>query len=306
MEVMKKMPPQSVDMILCDLPYGITQNKWDSILPLGDYVPSECGFLYKEDFLLREFKAGVAYSDALRNWNASALPGLWSLYKRVLKPNGVIVLTSNELFTSQLIDSNPDDFKYRWVWVKSKATNFLNAKIQPLRKFEDVCVFYGKQPTYHPQMTEGEAYDKGVRKDQLTGSYGDFKPRHVVSDGQRYPTDVVYFKTAEAEGPVIHSTQKPVELGRYFVRTYTNPGDVVLDNTCGSGSFLVSALLEGRNFIGIEKSMDTVLFKKQNIDYIHVCKKRLKEAWATMSPEQQASIIRTGVFKEKESCVSNE
>ena len=229
LEVMKKMPDSCIDMILCDLPYGTTQNKWDSVIPLEE---------------------------------------LWRQYKRVLKPNGVVVLTSLGLFTAQLMLSQPKMYKYRWIWQKSKATNFLNAKKQPLRKFEDVCVFYSKQPTYNPQMIEGEPYDKGVRKNQLSGSYGDFQPAHVRSDGLRYPTDVIYFKTAESEGDVWHPTQKPVELGRYLVRTYTNPGDIVLDNTCGSGSFLVSALLEGRNFIGIEKNEDVALFKKEEIDYI--------------------------------------
>ena len=222
LEVMKKMPDGCIDMILCDLPYGTTQNKWDSVIPLEE---------------------------------------LWRQYKRVLKPNGVVVLTSLGLFTAQLMLSQPKMYKYRWIWQKSKATNFLNAKKQPLRKFEDVCVFYSKQPTYNPQMIEGEPYDKGVRKNQLSGSYGDFQPAHVRSDGLRYPTDVIYFKTAESEGDVWHPTQKPIELGRYLVRTYTNPGDIVLDNTCGSGSFLVSALLEGRNFIGIEKNEDVALFK---------------------------------------------
>lgn len=124
-------------------------------------------------------------------------------------------------------------------------------------------------------MVQGEPYDKGFRKNQLSGSYGDFQPVHVHSDGKRYPTDVIYFKTAESEGEVIHPTQKPVELGRYFVRTYTNPGALVLDNTFGSGSFLLSALLEGRNFVGIEKKEDVHFFKEKEIDYILAAKKRL-------------------------------
>lgn len=114
-------------------------------------------------------------------------------------------------------------------------------------------------------MIDGEPYDKGVRKNQLSGSYGDFHPVHVHSDGKRYPTDVIYFKTAESEGEVIHPTQKPVELGRYFVRTYTNPGDLVLDNTFGSGSFLLSALMEGRNFVGIEKIQMFICSKKRKL-----------------------------------------
>lgn len=125
---------------------------------------------------------------------------------------------------------------------------------------------------------QGEAYDKGTRKDQLSGSYGDFKPVRVKSDGMRYPTDIIYCKTAESEGKVYHPTQKPIALGRYLIKTYSNPGDIILDNACGSGSFLVAALQEGRNFIGIEK-MKTHLYLKEDIDYIYVCHERLKKAW---------------------------
>lgn len=250
-EIMKQFPDNCIDMILCDLPYGTTQNKWDSIIPLDE---------------------------------------LWHEYKRIIKENGAIVLTSQGLFTAQLMLSNPKQFKYKWVWEKSKPTNFLNAKKQPLRKYEDVCVFYKKQPVYNPQMVQGEPYDKGFRKNQLSGSYGDFQPVHVHSDGKRYPTDVIYFKTAESEGEVIHPTQKPVELGRYFVRTYTNPGALVLDNTFGSGSFLLSALLEGRNFVGIEKNEDVHLFKEKEIDYILAAKKRLYNGWQTLEESKRQTI----------------
>ena len=257
LEVLKKFPKKSVNMILCDLPYGTTQNKWDSVIPLDR---------------------------------------LWEQYERIIKDSGVIVLTGQGVFTAKLILSNERLFKYKIIWIKSKPTNFLNAKIQPLRKHEDICVFYKGSPTYNPQMSMGEAYDKGFRKDQYTGSYGDFKPRHVKSDGKRYPSDVVmyeydnpfdvndpiesavYFKTAESEGRVYHPTQKPVELGRYLVRTYTNPGDIVLDNACGSGSFLLSALLEDRKFIGIEKNENVLLHKVHATDYIRVCKERIKES----------------------------
>lgn len=251
LDVMEKMPDGCIDMILCDLPYGTTQNKWDSVIPLEE---------------------------------------LWKQYKRILKPNGVVVLTSVGMFTAQLMLSQPKMFKYRWIWQKSKATNFLNAKKQPLRKFEDVCFFYKKQPTYNPQMLEGKPYDKGVRKNQLSGSYGDFQPAHVHSDGLRYPTDIIYFKTAESEGEVWHPTQKPVELGRYLVRTYTNPGDIVLDNTCGSGSFLVSALLEGRNFIGIEKNENIALFKEKEVDYIEIASKRIKKAFSMLDEDSKKSL----------------
>ncbi|MFC2470899.1 MAG: DNA-methyltransferase [Lachnoanaerobaculum gingivalis] len=242
LEVMRQFPDNSIDMVLCDLPYGTTQNKWDSLIDLSE---------------------------------------LWKEYSRVVKPNGAIVLTSQGIFTAKLILSKEKDFKYKIIWEKSKPTIFLNAKKQPLRKYEDVCVFYKKQPTYNPQMKKGEPYNKGVRKNQLTGSYGDFEPQLVKSDGDRYPTDVVYFKTAESEGEVLHPTQKPVELGRYLVRTYTNEGDLILDNTFGSGSFLVSAALENRNFCGIEKNQDVSLFKKESISYIDVAKQRLEKAGYT-------------------------
>jgi DNA modification methylase len=248
---MKDIPPNSIDMILSDLPYGTTQNKWDSVIPLDM---------------------------------------LWEQYERIIKKNGVIALTSQGAFTAKLILSNEKLFKYKIVWIKSKPTNFLNAKIQPLRKHEDICIFYKKQPLYNPQMKKGEPYDKGYRKDQYTGSYGDFKPRHVKSEnGERYPTDIltieeqdvidyIYVKTAESEGKVFHPTQKPVELGRYLIRTFTKPNDIVLDNACGSGSFLISAIYEDRKFIGIEKNEDVLLHKVHPIDYVKICNERIKSA----------------------------
>ena len=239
LEIMKDIPSKSIDMILADLPYGTTQNDWDSHIPLNK---------------------------------------LWKLYERAIKNNGIIVLTSQGKFTARLIMSNEKLFKYKIVWQKSKPTNFLNSKKQPLRAHEDICVFYRKQPTYNPQMSNGLPYNKGTRKNQLTGSYGDFKPVEVKSDGKRYPLDVIYFKTAESEGPIYHPTQKPVGLARYLIRTYTNEGDVVLDNVCGSGSFLVAAVLEDRNFIGIEKNGDIKLHKKNKMDLVEICNMRTREA----------------------------
>lgn len=263
LEKMKEIPDKSIDMILCDLPYGTTQNKWDSVIPLDK---------------------------------------LWIEYKRIIKDNGAIVLTANGVFTAQLIMSQPNLFKYKWVWEKSKSTNFLNAKKQPLRKHEDICIFYKKQPTYNPQMTSGEPYSKGVRKNQLTGSYGKFNPVLVESEGERYPTDIIYVKTAESEGKVYHPTQKPVELGRYLIKTYTKKGDIVLDNTCGSGSFLVSALLEGRNFIGIERNTYTELFKKTEIDYIEVAKIRLAEVWKLLTEKDKKKIEKVNLIKKFNEC----
>lgn len=252
LEVMKKIPKSSVHMILCDLPYGTTQNKWDCLIPLEQ---------------------------------------LWAEYMRIIKDNGAIVLTSQGIFTARLILSNLGMFKYKIIWVKSKPTNFLNARRQPLRKHEDVCVFYKNQARYCPQMVIGEPYDKGVRKDQFTGSYGDFRPVRVKSNGERFPTDVVYFKTAESEGPVWHPTQKPVELGRYLIRTFTKPGDIIMDNAFGSGSFPVAAVLENRNFIGIEKNEEVHLFKKSRIDYIKVAEQRISEARSQLISDQLISKV---------------
>lgn len=206
---------KAVDLVLADLPYGTTQNRWDAAIDLSR---------------------------------------LWVEYRRIIKPDGVIVLTAQGAFTGRLIVSNERWFKYKIVWEKSKATNFLNAKKQPLRKHEDVLVFAPRRGCYNPQMSDGAAYDKGMRKDQLTGSYGDFSPVRVASAGKRYPTDVIYFKTAESEieRKVWHATQKPVALCEYLIRTYSNPGDLVLDNVMGSGTTGVACGNTGRRFIGIE------------------------------------------------------
>jgi site-specific DNA-methyltransferase (adenine-specific)/modification methylase len=238
LKVMPSIPSNSIDLVFCDLPYGTTQNNWDSVIPLDE---------------------------------------LWKQYWRIVKPNGVILLMSQGIFTAKLILSQERYFKYKITWIKSKSTNFLNAKKQPLRKHEDICVFYRNQPCYYPQMGEGKAYDKGVRKNQLTGSYGDFKPCHIKSSGERYPTDVVYFKTAESEGKVWHSTQKPVALARYFIRTYSQEGDTVLDNAFGSGSIPLAALLENRNCIGIEKNENILKFKDSNMDLVKIAYERIEE-----------------------------
>ena len=228
LEVMKDFPDKSVDMILCDLPYGTTQNKWDSVIDLEK---------------------------------------LWEQYERIIKDRGCIALTAQGVFTAKLILSKEELFKYKIVWIKSKATNFLNAKKQPLRKHEDICIFYKNQPTYHPQMADGEPYDKGIRKDQFTGSYGEFEPRHVKSNGKRYPVDVIemdlnkwdldnfyykkedlevqldstveaiYFKTAESEGAVHHPTQKPVRLGRWLIKHLQTEATLCLIMLAEAGVF---------------------------------------------------------------------
>lgn len=270
LEVMKDIPDQSVGMILCDLPYGTTQNKWDSVIPLDE---------------------------------------LWAEYQRIIKPRGVIALTSQGIFTAKLILSNEAWFRYKFVWVKSKSTNFLNARRQPLRQHEDVCIFYGKQPDYRPVMWQAEPYDKGTRKAQYTGSYGDFKPVQVKSNGERFPTDTLYCKTAESEagGRVWHPTQKPVALGRYLIRMFTGPEDVVLDNAFGSGSFLVAAAMEGRRYIGIEKNEEVHLFKKERIDYMAVAQERLEKVEQMIARNEEPPALlsalqpsaRTGTVKRR-------
>jgi site-specific DNA-methyltransferase (adenine-specific) len=249
LEIMQGLPDQCVDLILCDLPYGTTLNEWDTMIDL---------------------------------------PLLWEQYERIIKPTGVIALTASSVFTAKLIVSNLSLFKYKIVWIKSKSTNFLNAKKQPLRKHEDICIFYKRQPLYQPQMLPGGPYNKGWRKDQHTGCYGKYKPSLVISEGGRYPYDIVFYeedqpddwfycRTSESEDDVqYHPTQKPVDLGRYLIRTFTLPNQIVLDNACGSGSFLIAAIREERQFIGIEKNQGAFYHKLKPVDFIEVSNERIK------------------------------
>lgn len=215
LELMKNIPDKSIDMILCDLPYGTTQCKWDIIIP---FEP------------------------------------LWEQYSRIIKDNGAIVLFGSEPFSSSLRMSNLKNYKYDWIWEKSKSTGFLNSKKQPLRCYENISVFYKKQPIYNPQMNFGKPYNKGKRKEQTEDDvYGRFNQVVVKNDdGMRYPRNVIYFKTAESEGQTFHKTQKPIALLEYLIRTYTNENDVVLDNCMGSGSTGVACKNLNRDFIGIE------------------------------------------------------
>ena len=214
LELMGTIPDGSVDMVLTDPPYGTTACKWDTIIPLEP---------------------------------------MWEQLKRVTKKNGAIVMTASQPFTSVLVTSNLKMFKYCWVWEKSKASNFLQAKKQPLKNHEDVVVFSGGKVPYNPQFTEGDAYKPRPGK-KVTEVYRPSKD-HMFrngSDGKRYPKSVQYFKTSESEGKVIHPTQKPVALMEYLIKTYTDEGDIVLDFTMGSGTAGVAAKNLGRNFIGIE------------------------------------------------------
>ncbi len=232
---MAMVKSKSIDMILCDLPYGTTQCKWDVIIPFDK---------------------------------------LWGQYERVIKDNGAIVLTSAQPFTSLLIASNLGLYKYNWVWEKSKATGYLNSKKRPMVAHEDILVFAKKQTKYNPQMVQGEPYFKG-KAHRPTDVYGEQKETLVESkDGLRYPRTVQYFKTAESEGDVFHPTQKPVSLFEYLIKTYTNEGDVVLDNCIGSGTTAIACKNLNRNFIGFEldnkyfeitnSRIDRLNLKKQN------------------------------------------
>ena len=230
LEAMKNIADKSIDMVLCDLPYGTTNCSWDIVIP---FEP------------------------------------LWEQYNRIIKDNGAIVLFGSEPFSSALRMSNIKNYKYDWIWEKSKATGFLNAKKRPLVAHEYIHVFYKKQPLYNPQMREGTPYNKGMRKQQTENDvYGEFKQVEVKSEGKRYPRSVIYYKTAETEGETFHKTQKPVSLLEYLINTYTNTGEVVLDNCMGSGSTGIACINTNRKFIGIELD-DT---------YFNVAKERINNA----------------------------
>lgn len=210
---MKDIPDGSIDMILCDLPYGTTDCKWDSIIP---FEP------------------------------------LWKQYKRIAKTNGAIVLFSAQPFTTKLIHSNLKNFKYCWYWKKNYATGFCFAKYQPMRNIEDICVFYRKTPTYNPQglkRLENPIVIRKTIKSDCIYKEGSFAKEHKRLF-TNYPKNVLEFAN-EAKNRY-HPTQKPVALLEYLVKTYTNPGDTILDNCMGSGSTGVACVNTGRHFVGIE------------------------------------------------------
>ena len=228
LEGMKRIPDNSVDMILCDLPYGTTACKWDTIIP---------------------FKP------------------LWEQYERVIKDNGAIVLTASQPFTTVLINSNFDMFKFCLVWDKDKAGNFALAKKRPLISHEDIVVFYGKQPTYNPQMTES-----GSNRDRQKKSYtrptsssvgmasGVFKASKTHNEGLRYPKSILRYKRNWRPQDSDHPTQKPTDLFEYLIKTYTNKGETVLDNCMGSGTTAIACINTERNFIGFE--LDKTYYEK--------------------------------------------
>lgn len=231
LEVMKGIPNKSIDMILCDLPYGTTACKWDIIIP---FEP------------------------------------LWEQYKRIIKDNGVIVLTASQPFTSALVMSNPNMFKYEIIWEKEKPTNFLLVKKQIAKQHENILIFYKNQPTYNPIMykCEDRLFDKRKtynnskqKKDSILGEVELYCKRRK-EDGFRYPKSI--YKVSR-ERTSLHPTQKPVALFEYLIKTYTNEGDLVLDNCAGSGTTGVACKNTNRNYILIEKEPE----------YVEIIEKRL-------------------------------
>lgn len=226
LELMKDIPDKSVDMILCDLPYGTTACKWDTIIPFAD---------------------------------------LWEQYERVIKDNGAIVLNSDEPFTTELIKSNMKDFRYRWIWEKSYSTGFMNANKMPLKNIEDVLVFYKKLPTYNPQGVIEVNKKQTRKKDKATTIYNDMglKDGEYVQKFSNYPKQII--RTTKKERTV-HPTQNPVELAEYLIKTYTNEGETVLDNCIGSGTTAIACINAGRFFIGIEQEQEYVDIANKRIN----------------------------------------
>ncbi len=240
LDVMKYIPDKSVDMILCDLPYGTTPASWDSRIDIKR---------------------------------------LWEQYERIIKDNGAIVLTSQQPFTSLLICSNLKLYKYNWVWEKDNGTNFLNSKFQPLKVTEDICVF-GKGATsfvknklnmnYNPQFTKGKPYNckSGNQKSNSAVVRGGKGGREDVggfltkSDGKRYPKNLIKFNRDKEK---LHPTQKPLELFKYLIKTYSNEGDLVLDNCIGSGTTAVACKQLKRDYIGIEKESEYIKISNERL-----------------------------------------
>ena len=226
MELMQHIPDKSVDMILCDLPYGTTACEWDNVLPLDE---------------------------------------LWKHYKRLLKEDGVVVLTASQPFTTDLINSNRDWFRYEIIWNKTFGKDPFATGKRFQKAHENICVFYNKQPIFNPQHTKGKPY-KDIRKKEIQpGTQYQKKNVPIINDGYRNLISVLEFKNPNFEG--MHPTQKPVSLFRYLIKTYTNEGELVLDNCIGSGTTAVACKQANRNFIGIELSRE----------YVDIANKRLQQ-----------------------------
>lgn len=229
LELMKDIPDGSVDMILADLPYGTTACKWDTIIP---FEP------------------------------------LWEQYKRIIKPNGAIVLTASQPFTSALVMSNPKMFKYEWIWEKSHPTGFASSKYNPLKYHESVLVFCEGKAVYNPQMTKGKpnhSMGKIVNGGQIKSeSQVNITAVQSQQSENKFPKSVQKFSNPRFKG--MHPTQKPVALFEYLIKTYTNEGDLVLDNVAGSGTTGVACQNLNRKFILMEQEPEYVEIIKRRLD----------------------------------------
>lgn len=257
---MPKIKDQSIDMILCDLPYGTTKNKWDSTIPLNSYILVQDKKLSFDEYQIYCYKQGIDPKQCLKTWQSHSVLGLWENYQRILKPQGVIVLTCNQPFTAKLITSNPSMFKYAWCWKKSLKTNFLNAKKQPLRNHEDILVFYKKFKTYNQQGLELGSISGG---NKLTSSYNAWESKKNTQTHTNYPTSVLEIPNPNQGS--LHPTQKPVQLFEYLINTYTDEGMVVLDNCMGSGTTAIACLNTNRFFIGFENDENYFNIANQRI-----------------------------------------
>ena len=246
LEVMRDIDSESIDMILCDLPYGVSRNKWDVVIP-----PDK----------------------------------LWAHYERIIKPHGAILLFGQDKFTATMMLSNPKLHRYNIIWDKALKSGFLNAKRMPLREHEDIMVFYKSQPPYHPQMTEGaknhttgNSAGKRANNIHTNRSYGDHTIVESSDSTLKYPSSIWRFPKPHPS-VALHATEKPVELLRYVIRTYTDPMAIILDNCCGSGSTLVAAKLEGRRYIGIDNGVcDKKRSPYAGLPWAEVAKIRLNTA----------------------------
>lgn len=276
LNVLPNIPDASVDMILCDLPYGITQNPWDKPIPLEDYIlagDTIVPFSMLQEAILDPRKRRWAKDDPglkailssppgtiLEYWQHNRRPGLWTHYRRIIKPRGVIALFGTGMFSAELMRTGKDMWRYNIIWQKKHPTGFLNANRMPLRGHEDICIFYKKLPVYHPQKSTGHAPVHSFTKHTSDGSnYG--RTKLEISGGgstERFPTTIWKFGS-DTQKSSLHTTQKPVALFEELIKTYTDEGALVLDNCAGSFTTAIACDNLGRNWIGVEVNRECFL-----------------------------------------------
>lgn len=265
LEVLNEVDDKSVDCIITDLPYGQTaRNKWDIVIPFNDYIPVEIKgkqkLMNQDEFLMWCYMEGEAdYRDAFTYFNENKQTGLWTHYKRIIKDNGVIILFGNGMFTSDMMQSNKEMWKYNLIWEKTQPTGFQNANRMPMRNHEDMCVFYKKQPTYNPQKTGGHIRKVSTathkRNSKQSTNYNEIK-NHTYDSTERFPKSVWLF-AKDTQKCALTPTQKPLALLEELVKTYTNEGDFVVDSCMGSNTCGVACKNLNRRYLGIEKDKET-------------------------------------------------